>query len=138
MSQNSNAFETGELAASKWRHIFKIFMYVILAKKRIYHEEMTMFIFMTKRVKSILSPNLVLTDHMLKDWFVLNREEVLQTVQLGYEEREIQEHMNHLEEVEDKLTIIRAMQSIAKCDGELRSDERRLITYVAQQWRLAA
>jgi|GEM_PF-4859724 len=138
MSQNSNEFETGELAASKWRHIFKIFMYVILAKKRIYHEEMTMFVFMTKRVKSILSPNMVMTDRMLKDWFILNREEVLQTVQLGHEEREIQGHMNHLEEVEDKLTIIRAMQSIAKCDGELRSDERRLITYVAQQWRLAA
>ncbi len=138
MSHNSNEFESLELAASKWRHIFKIFMFVILSKKRIYHEEMTMFILMTKRVKSILSPNLVLTDHMLKDWFVLNRDEVLQIVQLGHEEREIQMHMNQLEEVEDKITIIRAMQSIAKCDGELRSDERRLIAYVARQWRLAA
>jgi len=138
MSQNSDEFETGELAASKWRHIFMIFMYVILAKKRIYHEEMAMFIFMTKRMKSILSPNLVLTDHMLKDWFVLNREDVLQNVQLGHEEREIKIHMEQLEEVEDKIAIIRAMQSIAKCDGELRSDERRLIDYVARQWRFAA
>ena len=131
-------FETEELAASKWQHIFKIFMYVILSKKRIYQEEMAMFAFMTKRVKSILSPNLILTDMMLKDWFMLNREEVMQRVLIGQEERAVQFHMDHLDEVEDKLTIIRAMQSIAKCDGDLQSDERRLITYVAQQWRYAA
>tara|TARA_R110002020_G_scaffold168621_10_gene357491 strand:- start:178 stop:609 length:432 start_codon:yes stop_codon:yes gene_type:complete len=131
-------FETEELAASKWQHIFKIFMYVILSKKRIYQEEMAMFAFMTKRVKSILSPNLILTDMMLKDWFMLNREEVMQRVLIGQEERAVQFHMDHLDEVEDKITIIRAMQSIAKCDGDLQSDERRLITYVAQQWRYAA
>jgi len=138
MSQTTLEFEPQELAASKWQHIFKIFMYVILAKKRIYHEEMTMFIFMTKRVKSILSPNLILTDVMLKDWFTLNREEVMQHVLIGHDERAVQSHMNHLEEVEDKITIIRAMQSIAKSDGDLQTDERRLITYVARQWRYAA
>ena len=138
MFQAPPKFETEELAASKWQHIFKIFMYVILSKKRIYQEEMAMFAFMTKRVKSILSPNLILTDMMLKDWFMLNREEVMQRVLTGHEERAIKFHMNHLDEVEDKLTIIRAMQSIAKCDGDLQSDERRLITYVAQQWRYAA
>lgn len=138
MFQAPPEFETEELAASKWQHIFKIFMYVILSKKRIYQEEMAMFAFMTKRVKSILSPNLILTDMMLKDWFMLNREEVMQRVLIGQEERAIRFHMNHLDEVEDKLTIIRAMQSIAKCDGDLQSDERRLITYVAQQWRYAA
>lgn len=138
MFQAPPEFETEELAASKWQHIFKIFMYVILSKKRIYQEEMAMFAFMTKRVKSILSPNLILTDMMLKDWFMLNREEVMQRVLIGQEERAIQFHMDHLDEVEDKITIIRAMQSIAKCDGDLQSDERRLITYVAQQWRYAA
>ncbi len=138
MFQAPPEFETEELAASKWQHIFKIFMYVILSKKRIYQEEMAMFAFMTKRVKSILSPNLILTDMMLKDWFMLNREEVMQRVLIGQEERAVQFHMDHLDEVEDKITIIRAMQSIAKCDGDLQSDERRLITYVAQQWRYAA
>ena len=62
----------------------------------------------------------------------------MQRVLIGQEERAVQFHMDHLDEVEDKITIIRAMQSIAKCDGDLQSDERRLITYVAQQWRYAA
>lgn len=127
-----------ELGASRWQHIFRIFMFVILINKRVYHEDMTMFIQMTKRVRSVLSPNLVLTDRMLKDWFILNREEILDFVKLGQEEFQIKRLMSQLNEVEDKTAIVRAMQAIAKSDGNLAGGERRLITMVAQQWKLAA
>jgi len=127
-----------EFPASNWRHVFRIFMYVILSKKSVYHEEMAMFKIMTKRIQSIVSPNVILTDRMLQDWFALNREDVLKSVRLGYEEAEIKAHMSHLEGIEDKLAIIRSMQSIAKSDGGLVSDERRLITYVAKEWQFAA
>ena len=64
------------LNSESWHKILTLMTVIILIDKRVYKEEVDMFVESVNQLNSQISPDMFITEKMAFDWFVSNRDDV--------------------------------------------------------------
>jgi uncharacterized tellurite resistance protein B-like protein len=103
---------------------------------KIYQEEVAAFVKAALKLQETLSPEIFLTEHMIKDWFTNHREELKAVVDSLEYDQKIIEIISPIRGLPQKVMVLSAMVDIAKSDGAYHAKEGMIINKAAQYWNV--
>jgi uncharacterized tellurite resistance protein B-like protein len=123
---------------SSWKHVLKLLGLIIVADGKVRKEEVDTYLDVVMELRCVIDPTVSLTRHMARDWFILNKEGLVDIIDsLAYDTALI----NILKEVRSmphKLDVITAMVKIAISDGDYANVEKGLIKKTILYWNISA
>ena len=119
-----------------WTHILTLLTVAVVVDKRVYKEEVDMFVERALTLKDSISPDILFTKKMAFDWFVVHREEVKAWMDEPDPHTVILRHILALIELEGRAEVLDAIYAIAKVDGEYHAAEVDVIGMAAKHWRV--
>jgi len=60
----------------QWTHILTLLSVVVVVDNRVYKEEVDMFVEQARTLKEVITPDMLFSDKMAFDWFVVHRDEI--------------------------------------------------------------
>jgi len=121
---------------SHWNHLLKLLGLIVMMDGKIYQEEVLAFSRAAKKLQETLSPELFLTDTMIKDWFVNHRAEIKAIVDSLDYDRKLLEIIGPIRTLPEKKLVLKAMVNIAKSDGSYHTKEKMIIKKAAKYWNV--
>jgi uncharacterized tellurite resistance protein B-like protein len=121
---------------SHWDHLLKLLGLIVMMDGKIYQEEVLAFSRAAKKLQETLSPELFLTDTMIKDWFVNHRAEIKAIVDSLDYDRKLLEIIGPIRTLPEKKLVLKAMVNIAKSDGSYHTKEKMIIKKAAKYWNV--
>ena len=108
-----------------------------MVDKRVYKEEVDMFVEQTLSLKETITPDMIFSKKMAFDWFMVHRDEIKAWMADVDPHTVILRHILALGESPHRKDILEAIYAIAKIDGEYHSSEVDIIGMVCKHWQLA-
>ena len=118
----------------QWQDILSLLSMMILADEKIYHEEVEAFKKAATVLKDKLCPEMMVTETMVFDWFVLHREDLNQRMSSLHYPESLFDLLDKLKSFPDKIPLLEALTDIAVSDGYKHGNESRLFTTAVQTW----
>ncbi len=75
-----NKKKTKDFGASQWKHLFKLLGLMVASDKRIVPEEVDVYVSTLMELRVIVDPKIVLTKHMIKEWLLLNKQNLIHDI----------------------------------------------------------
>jgi len=120
--------------SGQWQDILTLLCMVVLADKKVYQEEVEAFQTAAISLKDKYNPDVMLTHHMLKDWFLLNRDELTDLMdrpEYGFKVRQLTNNLRDRVECAD---IASAFMKVSISDGHQHRKENDIIRQACQNW----
>jgi len=114
-----------------------LFCMTILADERVYQEEIETFQEAGLALKANLSPKIMLTRHMMIDWFKLYREDISEIMKGPERSVIIQKSLDNLQDVPERVEIAKSLIAIAQSDGHKHRNEIDIISRAQKAWGLS-
>lgn len=126
------------IGAAGWVNIFKLLGLVVVADNKIRPESVAAFQDGLIELRAVIDPRLVMTRHMILDWFKLNRTELSAAIEsLEYDQLLI-DLIQNIRSLPHKLDVMTVMVRIAASDGEYSNKEKLLIKKTLLYWNIKA
>lgn len=117
-----------------WAKIMELMALMVLADDKVYPEEVDTFKRAAVQLKDVLCPGLMLTEDMAVDWFKNHKEDLqARKAELDFY-KELKALVFDLRRIPEKATYLDLLTDIAAADGEIHTDENRLIERVSRMW----
>lgn len=123
---------------SNWKHILKLLGLIIVADKKVLKEEVDTFLDVINELRAVIDPTISLTRHMAFDWFMLNKDELLDIINSLAYDTALLETLSEIKSMPHKLDVISGMVRIAVSDGVYSNVERGLIKKTILYWNIPA
>ncbi len=141
LSSTSHSKKTPTKAAevfppSNWKHILKLLGLVIVADKKVVKEEVDAFLDVVTELRTIIDPTIYLTRHMAKDWFILNKPELLEIIESLAYDTALCETLAPIKSMPHKLDVITGMVKIAVSDDDYTTLKQGLIKKTILYWNV--
>ena len=120
----------------QWTHILTLLTVAVVVDKRVYKEEVDMFINKVLALKDAISPEMIFSKKMAFDWFVVHREEVKVWMNEPDPHTIILRHILALCDLEGREKVLDAIYAIATVDGEYHAAEVDVIDMATKHWHL--
>jgi len=105
----------------QWTHILTLLGVAVIVDDRVYKEEVDMFVEQAWALKEVITPDMLFSEKMAFDWFVVHRER----------------HILALGESPFCKDILNAIYAIATVDGEYHPSEADVIGMACKHWNLS-
>lgn len=126
------------IGAAAWVNIFKLLGLIVVADNKIRPESVKAFQDGLIELRAVIDPRLVMTRHMILDWFKLNRAELSKSIEsLEYDQLLI-DLIQNMRALPHKLDVMTVMVKIAVSDGEYSSMKKMLIKKTIVYWNVKA
>lgn len=121
---------------SHWTHILTLLAITVIVDGKIYKEEVDTFVAESVRLKESLSPDMIFSEKMVFDWFVVHRDEIAKWLKDPESHTQVLRHILALGENPDREGILDAMYAIAIADAAYHKTESDTLTLAAKHWNL--
>lgn len=124
--------------ANKWHNIFQLMGLMVVANGRIFPEDMKAYLDNVIELSAVVDPSVVITRKMAKDWFLINKPDLVEIVDgLAYDSAIIA-ILSDIKSFPYKLDVITSMVQIAIADGHYGDMEKRFIKKTILYWNISA
>jgi len=120
----------------QWRHILTLLSAAVVVDGRVYKEEVDMFVERALALKEIISPDMLFSEKMAFDWFMVHRDEIKAWITGVDPHTIILRHILGLGESKFCKEILDAIYAIAIVDGEYHTAEIDMIGMACKHWHL--
>ena len=123
---------------SNWKHVLKLLGLIIVADGKIRKEEVDTYLDVVMELRAVIDPSISITRHMAKDWFILNKGDLVETIDsLAYDTALIS-ILKEIRSMPHKLDVVTGMMRIAISDGEYAAVEKGLVKKTILYWNISA
>jgi len=122
----------------QWTHILTLLSVAVIIDNRIYKEEVDMFVEQAFKLKGVISPDMIFSEKMAFDWFVVHRDDIKAWLADIDSHTVILRHILAIGESPFCKEILDAIYAIANVDGEYHSSEVDVISMACKHWHLPA
>ena len=109
----------------------------MIVDNRVYKEEVDMFVEQARSLKEVITPDMLFSDKMAFDWFVVHRDEIKAWMNDTDPHTVILRHILALGESPFCKDILNAIYAIATVDGEYHPSEADVIGMACKHWNLS-
>ena len=106
----------------------------IFADKRVYASEIEAFVKASRKLKPLRAAQPKLSEAGLLQWYEANKDEIRQKVITPYFKDWFYDLLSRLNHIEDKQSILDAMQKVSMADGSVHVSERALMALAKRYW----
>ena len=126
----------GQVNTENWEDILTLMTMVVLADKKVYKEEVDMFVQAIYDLNNAISPDIFFTESMAFEWFKSNRDRVRNQLIGRNADRNLKEVIIRMKGLAYQEQILISMARIAHADSEYHNKEHKVIQQAAYSWRL--
>ena len=116
--------------------LLSLFAAVIIADKRVFAQEIDVFLKATSTLKTALDIQPNLSEARILSWYEMNKDAVREEVTGPYFRSWLYDRLDRLAHIKSKQDILDIMNKISLADGELHSSESSLMSLTARRWKL--
>lgn len=120
----------------KWNTILNLLSCVILIDKRVYQEEVQVFVKTSVTLAQKISPDMFITESMALDWFKANRDTIKTMLNSPHADRKVEQLIYSLSRSVERQDILNVMWLIAHADGDYHNTENRILKQAARTWNI--
>jgi len=124
------------MGPKQWTHILTLLTVAVIVDKRVYKEEVDMFVERVLTLKDIISPDMIFSKKMAFDWFVVHRDAVKVWMNEPDPHTVILRHILGLRDLESRANVLKAIYAIATVDGEYHMSEIDIVSLAAKHWHI--
>ncbi len=117
-----------------WNKILKILCLTILADGKVYKEEVDTFLVVAKRMNTLLSTEMILTEKMLLDWFSVHRDDLAYALEKNVRGPYLTDQFCTLDDPKITGPLLQCMVSISRSDDNFHNLEVTMVERAAQIW----
>jgi len=121
---------------SNWKYILKLLGLVIVADKRVLKEEVDTFLDVVSELRAVIDPTVYLTRQMARDWFMLNKVELLDVIDSLAYDTALCETLAPIKSLPHKLDVITGMVKIAVSGDDYSTVKRGLVKKTILYWNI--
>ena len=121
----------------QWTHILTLLSVAVIVDNRVYKEEVDMFVEQARSLKEVITPDMLFSDKMAFDWFVVHRDEIKAWMSDTDPHTVILRHILALGDSPFLKEILGAIYTIATVDGEYHPSEADVIGMACKHWNLS-
>lgn len=133
-----NKKKTKDFGASQWKHLFKLLGLMVASDKRIVPEEVDVYVSSLMELRVIVDPKIVLTKHMIKEWLLLNKQNLIHDIDSLEYDTILLNTLNEIKYFPHKLDVVTAMLRIAVADDNYTPMKHMLIKKTILYWNIRA
>lgn len=122
--------------ASQWEYLLRLFGLIVMVDNKVYQEEVEAFIDAAMRLKKTVSPNMILTRHMVLEWFIGHKDRLQNVVNARDYDRELIEVIAQLRGIPNKVEILKAMIDVALADEVYHAKEKMIVKKTILYWKI--
>lgn len=124
------------MRALEWKYLLKLLSLIVMMDGKVYQEEMAAFVAAALKLQTRLSPEIVLTEQMIRDWFINHRDDLKEIVDSLDYDQVITSIISPIRGLPEKELVLKAMMTIAQSDGFYHAKERLIIIKTARYWNI--
>jgi len=122
--------------ASQWEYLLRLFGLIVMVDNKVYQEEVEAFIDAAMRLQKTVSPNMILTRHMVLEWFIGHKDRLQKVVNARDYDRELIEVIAQLRGIPNKVEILNAMIDVALSDEFYHAKEKMIVKKTVLYWNI--
>jgi len=124
------------MSPTTWKSVFRLLGLMVLIDDRVYQEEVESFVSACIKLRDILNPNMMFTRKMAFDWFLAHRDSLSEALQTQTIDTLLRTLASGVEEKEEHVNILRALEMIAASDGHKHPRELLILKKLAGIWNI--
>ena len=125
-----------DFGPTHWKYLFRLLGLVVTADKKVVPEEVEAYISALRELAAVIDPKIVLTRHMLKDWLLLNKADLIKDVDSLEYDGIILGLLDKIKCLPHKLDIVTAMVNIAIADDNYTDMKQMFIKKTILYWNV--
>ena len=122
--------------SQNWNDALTLLCMMIMADGKVYQEEVQAFRKAAVQLRDAVSPEIMVTEKMAHDWFVLHKDNISQKMSSVYVVDATREVFNRLKPLPNKKELIVALMKIALSDGHQHHAENKIMLRACEAWDL--
>lgn len=134
--QNTKSRMTPVIGASEWRHILKLVGLMAVANGRLIKEDTDAFQDAMMELRVVIDPSLVMTRHMILDWFINHKDELKAVIDGLEYETELLAIFKEIRYFPHKLDVVTAMMRVGIADGDYGGIEKMFVKKTILFWNI--
>lgn len=111
---------------------------MVASDKRIVPEEVDVYVDSLMELRVIIDPKIVLTKHMIKEWLLLNKHDLISDIDSLEYDTVLLNTLNEIKYFPHKLDVVTAMLRIAVADDNYTPMKHMLIKKTILYWNIRA
>ena len=124
------------METARWTDILTLLTIAVVIDRRIYKEEVDTFRKEVLALCEILTPEMIFSDKMAFDWFLVHRDKVMTWLIEPQAKQTIITHLQKLKNEPARARILQSLHAIVIADNECHLHEAEFINLAAEQWEL--
>jgi len=125
-----------DFGPTHWKYLFRLLGLVVTADKKVVPEEVETFISALRELAAVIDPKIVLTRHMIKDWLLLNKANLINDVDSLEYDGIVLGLLDKIKCLPHKLDIVTAMVNIAIADDNYSDMKKMFIKKTILYWNV--
>ena len=117
-----------------WNDVLHLLCIMILLDGNVDEQEIDVFADAAISLRDKIDPNLVLTEHMARDWFAGHRDKIVLSIRPSCYESTVRRTLNRLDAIDNKDELIFALLKVAMSDGAKRPSDKKLLRSACETW----
>jgi hypothetical protein len=120
--------------AAQWQNVLKLLMLTMLSDGRSYERQVDTFVNASIELRSNMVVRGVQTRQMTLDWYIKNRQEIVD-IQTGETfENDLLTLIDSLDTIPNKKPLLRALKNLSKRESELNSHDIGIVNLSKERW----
>ena len=124
------------METARWKDILMLLTIAVVIDRRVYKEEVDAFRREALALRDILTPDMIFSDKMAFDWFLMHRDRVMEWLIEPEANQKIVGHLQALRSEPARSRVLHALYEISISDGECHPSETSFLALAAEQWNL--
>lgn len=124
------------METARWTDILTLLTIAVVIDRHVYKEEVDAFRKEALALCEILTPDMIFSDKMAFDWFLVHRDSVMRWLVEPQAKLKIIGHLEKLRTEPKRERLLQALYTIAMSDGECHPSEAKLLALAAKHWNL--
>lgn len=116
--------------------LLSLFAAAIIADKRVFAQEVDVFLKATSTLKIALDIQPNLSEARILSWYEMNKDAIREEIAGPYFRSWLYDRLDRLAHIKGKQGILDILNKISLADGELHSSESALMSLTAHRWEL--
>ena len=120
--------------AAQWQNVLKLLMLTMLSDGRAYERQVDTFVNASIELRSNMVVRGVQTRQMTLDWYIKNRQEIVD-IQTGETfENDLLALIDSLDTIPNKKPLLRALKNLSKRESERSSQDIGIVNLSKERW----
>ena len=124
------------METARWTDILMLLTIAVVIDRRVYKEEVDAFRREALALCEILTPDMIFSDKMAFDWFLVHRDRVMRWLIEPQSNQKIIGHLKKLSAEPERGRILQALYTISMSDNECHRSEAEFLALAAKHWKL--